>query len=96
MSSGDQPGFEVKTADMYMIDCLARWDLRGEYRRSLDFWRRFGPSQNSDSKNRRDKQKDQIWVHDNFTFCLGLQPIPKSMSHSLILEPMTSGWSSCR
>jgi hypothetical protein len=30
------------------------------------------------------------------SFCFGLEPIPNSMSHSLILAPITSGWSSCR
>ena len=30
------------------------------------------------------------------TFCVGLEAIPNSMSHSLMWAPITSGWSSCK
>src|SRR5580693_3724181 len=29
-------------------------------------------------------------------FCFGLEPTPTSISHSLTVAPITSGWSSCR
>lgn len=32
----------------------------------------------------------------NFNFWRGLELIPSSTSHSLILVPITSGWSSCK
>src|SRR6267378_3831739 len=32
----------------------------------------------------------------NVSFCFELEPTPNSISHSLTLAPITSGWSSCR
>jgi hypothetical protein len=57
----------------------------------------FGSSMRSDSKDcTSHNYLDRQTLTYNFTFCLGMESMPKSMSHSLILAPMTSGWSSCR